>query len=92
LPEYLLARHWMGAGDWPEAAAHLDRALARELPLPRVLVEAERLRVITACALGDAATADRMLATWAAREGVPASRKETLRDLVTRCTGRAPAR
>ncbi|MEJ7732773.1 MAG: hypothetical protein WKG00_26670 [Polyangiaceae bacterium] len=91
LPEYLLGRHWLGAGDWPEAAAHLDRALARELPLPRVLVEAERLRVITACALGDAVTADRVLATWGARGGVPASRKEALRDLVTRCTGRAPA-
>lgn len=91
LPEYLLGRHWLGAGDWAEAAAHLDRALARELPLPRVLVEAERLRVITACALGDAPTADRLLAIWSAREGVPSARKDSLRDLVTRCTGRAPA-
>ena len=67
LPDYLLARQHLGAGELEEAAAHLDRALSRRLDVARVQVEAERLRLVAACGLGDAATAQRMYAAYAAR-------------------------
>jgi hypothetical protein len=51
----------MGRGRLADAGRHLDRALERTLPVPRVLEEALRLRVVTACALTDRVSARRAL-------------------------------
>ena len=84
LPSYLIARHYVGAGRFEDAAARLDRALATEMPIARVRTEAARLRLLVACGLGDAQTAERMLEVYAAR-GVGAARLDAARSLVQRC-------
>lgn len=84
LPMYLLARRYLGDGRFAEAAERLDRALAAEIALPRVRTEAERLRLVAACGLGDRGTAERMLAAYTAR-GVSEARRDTARRLLERC-------
>jgi tetratricopeptide (TPR) repeat protein len=84
LPDYLLARHYVSAGQLVEAAAHLDRASTRSLTLPRVLAEARRLRIIVACGLGDAATAERLHRALPPPESE--ARRSYLADFVARCT------
>jgi tetratricopeptide (TPR) repeat protein len=90
LPDYLLARHYAGAGDYERAAARLDTALGRRLAIRRVAAEAERLRLVAACALGDAGTAERMLAAYAGRPEVGAARRDAALGLYARCTGAKP--
>jgi len=94
LPAYMLARRYVGEGRFAEAAERLDHALAAEIRLPRVRTEAERLRLVVACGMGDGAMAERMLAAYAgegagegagAGEGVSASRREAARRLFERC-------
>jgi tetratricopeptide (TPR) repeat protein len=85
LPDYLLGRHYLGAGDFDEAAIRLDQALSRQLPIKRVQVEAERLRIVTACALSDVVTAQRLLVSYGVRSDVPAARREGAAALVERC-------
>lgn len=87
LPQYLLARHYFNAGEFDDAADRLDRALTKKLGIMRVRVEAERLRVVTACALGDAATARKFFAGYTARTSVMPARREGMRGLVERCSG-----
>ncbi|MRG93316.1 tetratricopeptide repeat protein [Polyangium spumosum] len=90
LPDYLLARQYMGSGDFAEAARRLDRSLARRLGIPRVAAEAERLRLVAACALEDPETAKRMATAYVTRADVPRARREAAASLYARCTG-APA-
>nr|QDA77062.1 hypothetical protein [Jahnella sp. MSr9139] len=85
LPMYLLARRYVGEGRFAEAAERLDHALAAEITLPRVRTEAERLRLVVACGLGDSATAGRMLEAYVAR-GVSEARREAARRLLERCS------
>jgi tetratricopeptide (TPR) repeat protein len=87
LPSYLLARHYVGTGQLAEAAARLDRALARPIAIERVRIEARRLKMVTACGLGDAAAASAAFAAYAAEPGVSASRRGAAQSLVLRCSG-----
>lgn len=86
LPEYLLGRGELGGGDFDRAAKRLDRALTKKIGITRVAAETERLRIVAACALGDADTAKRLAGVYAAREDVPRARREAASALVSRCT------
>jgi tetratricopeptide (TPR) repeat protein len=90
VPWYLLARQYVNAANFDEANRRLDRALALPTKLARVRIEAERLRMLGACATGDAVTAGRLYGLYAAHEEVSASRRGAARALVERCTGAAP--
>jgi tetratricopeptide (TPR) repeat protein len=87
LPHYLIARHYISAARFSEAAERLDRALAGTIDLPRVRVEAERLRVVAACGLGDAKGARRAFTALAATPGVSAARLGSVKNLLERCSG-----
>jgi hypothetical protein len=87
LPHYLLARLAWSAGDRARAARSLDRALGASLSLPRVQAEAERMRMVAACALGEHDMARRMFAAYTARPSVGPTRASAARELVMRCTG-----
>jgi tetratricopeptide (TPR) repeat protein len=87
LPLYLIARHYFGAGQFEEAADRLDRALAARIELPRVAVEAERLRMVTACGLGDKNGAAAHFQRYAASSGVSDARRLAAAAFVRRCTG-----
>jgi tetratricopeptide (TPR) repeat protein len=88
LPEYLLARGSIGAGQFDDAANRLDRALAAGLPITRVAAEAIRLRIVAACALGDSVTAVKMTREYAARPDVFSARREAMAKFTLRCTGK----
>ncbi|AUX44164.1 hypothetical protein SOCE26_056270 [Sorangium cellulosum] len=92
LPSYLLGRHYLNDGRFDEAADRLDRALAAHLPVQRVWIEAKRLRLVAACALGDAETARRMSTEYAAHDGeagagpaVSEERRDAALRLLERC-------
>jgi len=87
---YLLARQYLNGGQYDEADARLDRALAAPMGLLRVRIEAERLRMLSACAVGDGPRATRAFAQYAAHPEVSAARRGAARALVERCAGAAP--
>jgi tetratricopeptide (TPR) repeat protein len=87
LPHYLIARHYVSSARFGEAAERLDRALAGKITRTRVRVEAERLRVIAACGLGDADAARKAYAALAAEPGVSAARLASVKSLLERCSG-----
>ena len=87
LPLYLIGRHYLGAGQLEEAADRLDRALAARIDLPRVAVEAARLRMILACGLGDRDGAARHFQRYVASVGVSDARRLAMTAFVRRCTG-----
>jgi tetratricopeptide (TPR) repeat protein len=91
LPFYLLGRQYV-PGNYDEAAARLDRALALPTKLNRVRIEAERLRMVIACAGGDGDGAARFFAAYTAHPEVSASRRGAARALVERCAARAGTR
>jgi hypothetical protein len=86
IPLYMIGRHYVTNGLWDEGEARLDRALARPIPIPRVRVEAERLRLVVACAKGDAAGAASFFAKYAAHPEVSQARRRAAALLVARCT------
>ncbi|WP_437594882.1 hypothetical protein [Sorangium sp. So ce1000] len=97
LPNYLLGRQYLGDGRFDEAADRLDRALAAHLPVQRVWIEAERLRLVVACGVEDVQTARRMFAQYAAHDGaagtgpaVSEERRDAAQRLLERCAGAAP--
>lgn len=90
LPSYLLARQYLNAAQYDDVAVRLDRALAATLRAPRVRIEAERLRLVAACALGDRAGAARFYARYAAHPEVSEARRDAARSLLERCAGAAP--
>jgi thioredoxin-like negative regulator of GroEL len=85
LPDYLLARRYLDAGRYGQAAAHLDLALAKRIGIRRVQSEALRLRLRAACALGDEPAAAEALRRYAAEPDVPAARIAAARALLARC-------
>ena len=87
---YLLGRQYLNASQYEDAAARLDRALLGTIRAPRVRIEAERLRLVAACALGDREGAARLLAMYAAHPEVSVARRMAARALVDRCAA-APA-
>ncbi len=90
LAAYLLARRDADVGDYDIAAEHLDRALSRDMLVPAVRIEAERLRVVVACARDEADVARRWFLVYA-KEPIPSARVTALRRLVERSTGEAGA-
>lgn len=93
MPDYLMARQLLGAGLYAETAERLDAALSKKLGLPRVEIEALRLRIIAACALGDPVTARKTYDVYGARPEVPRARREAMAALLGRCSesGASPA-
>lgn len=85
LADYLLGKNLYAKGRHAEAAEHLDRALARQIPLPRVAREARRMRVVTGCALGDRAAAERAYAELIADPALIPARRRGLSGLAARC-------
>jgi formylglycine-generating enzyme required for sulfatase activity/tetratricopeptide (TPR) repeat protein len=86
--DYLLGRNFWQRGRETVAVQHLDTALERGIEIPIVRAEAQRLRSIAACALGDK---DR--ARWGAEQlaheaALPSPRRLGLLRVVERCTGR----
>lgn len=84
LADYLIGRNLIPRGRWREASNYLDRALARELPEPRVRDEALRLRLTVACALGDSAAGEPLLQALRGRSSSRA-RREGVERFATRC-------
>ncbi len=85
LPDYLLARQYFHAQNFELAAVKLDDALAKNLQLPRVLTETLRLRLITACALGDGQDAETFFQRYVSQAGLSRSRVDDARSLLARC-------
>lgn len=85
LADYLIARNLYQHARWERAAFHFDRALARELPLPRVEKEALRLRVLVACAQGDRETARATYRRYLERSDVGGARREGMQRFAARC-------
>jgi Flp pilus assembly protein TadD len=84
LADYLLAKNLYSRGRFKDAALYLDRALSRQLPEPRVLDEALRLRAVVGCAL-----LDRDAARWAferlRERPLSAARREANERFAERC-------
>jgi hypothetical protein len=78
----------VNAGQFDDAAKRLDRALSAGLPIARVSAEAIRLRIVTACALGDVSTVERMATTYTARPDVFLARREAVAKFASRCSGK----
>jgi tetratricopeptide (TPR) repeat protein len=91
LPYYLLGRQYFGAGQLDEARDRLDRALAAPIAVPRVRVEADRLRLLVACSLGERDAAQRAYENYAAHPEVSLARREGAKSLLERCAGSAMA-
>lgn len=85
LAAYLLARANFDQGTFEDAAVKLDRALSRPIPVPRVRAEAARLRLFTACGLGQLEDGKRALEIYAGEPGVRAARVASLRRFAARC-------
>jgi tetratricopeptide (TPR) repeat protein len=85
IADYLLGRNLYERARWERAAFHLDRALARELPLERVKKEALRLRTLLACAQGELDLARAMYTQYLASPDLSEARKEGMRRVATRC-------
>ncbi len=86
-PLYLLGRTLYNAGSYEDARDRIDRALAGKIQIERVRVEAERLRLVIACALGERAAAERALAAFSAHPGVTRARREAHASLFDRSFG-----
>ncbi len=89
-PLYLLGKNLHGEGRFREAAVYLDRALARSIPLPSLLEEAWRVRLLAACAEGDLPAARRALAGFEALPTPTTARRAGARAVATRCGVTSP--
>jgi tetratricopeptide (TPR) repeat protein len=85
LPAYLIGRGLVNAGLWPAASEFLDWALERDLGEPRIMREALRLRIITACAQRDEATARKVMTRWKAQPGLQEVRWRVLERRLGAC-------
>ncbi len=87
LPLYLIARQYFSAGQFEEALDRLGRLSDAHIAQPRVAVEAERLWMISSCAVGDNATAATHFQRYAASPGISDARRLAAAAFVRRCTG-----
>ncbi|NUP12155.1 MAG: hypothetical protein HOW73_39415 [Polyangiaceae bacterium] len=92
LAAYLLARHFVDAGSYETASAHLDRALSRTITVPRVRIEALRLRILSAVAIADCPAAAKTLVDYEREPDVSPSRVDFARSLVALCEAYPAAR
>jgi hypothetical protein len=83
---YLMARYDTEEEDFDTADKHLENALSRRLDVPHVKVEAMRLRVVVACARGDAEVARRVFGDYAKHPDAQPARVDVLRRIVERCS------
>jgi formylglycine-generating enzyme required for sulfatase activity/tetratricopeptide (TPR) repeat protein len=88
IADYLLARNFWHQGREAVAIEHLDRALARSIPLATVKAEALRLRASMACATEDRSTAWELAERLEQIPGLPMPRRRGILRLVERCAGR----
>jgi len=86
-PDYLFARQHINNRNYDLAATRLDSALAIGVPLARVEKESLRLRIHTACALGDVDVARDRLEHYRMRADVAPPMKRATERLVARCVG-----
>jgi formylglycine-generating enzyme required for sulfatase activity len=89
LADYLLARTYAGESRYALVAASLDSALGKELPVASVVREAHKLRLITACVLGDRQRLDETYRKWLSLDGPRPPERAEMADFVERCMGRA---
>jgi tetratricopeptide (TPR) repeat protein len=85
LADYLLGKNLYGRGRPLEAAEYLDRALERDIALPRAAREARRTRLIVACATGDRDAAERAYRALRADPELVPARRAGLQALAERC-------
>jgi tetratricopeptide (TPR) repeat protein len=85
LPAYLLGRYFVDAERYPAALRELDRALARNLTVPRVRIEALRLKIVAATAVGACSEASEALLAYEREPGVRGARVDGSRRLVALC-------
>lgn len=85
LADYLLGKNYFNRGRWDLGAKHLDEALARDLPLPRVKREAQRTRLLVACALGQKGRAKQVLDQLKDDKGGSPRRREGIQRFAARC-------
>ncbi len=85
--EYLLGRTYLGSGRWELARESFDHAVARQLPIPSVAREADKDRLIVACALGDPGAVLAAYADWSRRPGAREPARAEMAEFVERCTG-----
>lgn len=90
LADYLLGKNLYSRFRWREANEHMGRALERELPLASVQLEALRVSILAACALGDLALANTRLDQYLAQSTLGEVRREGMRRFAASC-GLAPA-
>ncbi|HEX7671034.1 MAG TPA: SUMF1/EgtB/PvdO family nonheme iron enzyme, partial [Polyangiaceae bacterium] len=90
MADYLLSRTYLGEGRLDLASRSLERALGKELPIPSVVREAHRLRVVLACALGDEERVRAAYAGWSVLPGPRRPERREMADLVERCSGFRP--
>ena len=85
LAEYLLGKNLYARARWAEADEHLERALARQLPLASVRREALRTGVFAACALGQPARAQSRLRQYLADPELSAARRTAMLRFAESC-------
>ncbi|HEX3597384.1 MAG TPA: SUMF1/EgtB/PvdO family nonheme iron enzyme, partial [Polyangiaceae bacterium] len=85
LADYLLARAYAGEGRYGLVASSLDAALGKTLPLPSVLREAYKLRLITACMLEDHDQLAAAYAKWLTLDGPRPPERAEMAEFVARC-------
>jgi formylglycine-generating enzyme required for sulfatase activity len=90
MADYLLSRTYLGEGRFDLSSRALERAIGKELPIPSVVREAYRLRVVLACALGEDERVRSAYAGWSVLPGPRPPERREMADLVERCTGKRP--
>jgi len=85
LADYLIGKNLYSRVRWQAANEHLQRALARPLPLLSVRREALRSRVFAGCAIGDRQSAQTALAQYLADPGLSLARKNGMERFTELC-------
>jgi hypothetical protein len=85
LADYLLGKNLYSRFRWHEAHSHLGRALERALPLGSVRLEALRVGILAACALGELELARTRLREYLARDELSAARREGMKRFAVGC-------
>lgn len=85
LADYLLGKNLYSRGRWREAAAYLERALGRDIPLSSVRREALRVSIFARCATGDRAGAEIPLREYLADPGLSSARKDGMQRFAESC-------
>ena len=85
LADYLLGKNLYARFRWREANAHIGRALERELPLASVQLEALRVGILAACALGEQELARSRLREYLGRAAAGEVRKQGMRKFAVSC-------